>query len=101
MKELLSVSAKFCCTANCEGGEGTGQDYQDDLQDRIPVPQLTVCSPMQLLAAGVEPGQGEVLAAAGPRVEGDQVAVADEGVAGEVHGHKVASLHVQSGLHPD
>ena len=99
MKELLS--AKFICTANCEGGEGTGQDYQDDLQDRVTVPQLAVCSPMPLLAAGVEPGQGEVLEAAGPRVEGDQVAVADEGVVGEVHSHKVASLHVQPGLYPD
>ena len=99
MKELLS--AKFCCTANCEGGEGTGQDYQEDLQDRITVPQLTICSSMPLLAAGVEPGQGEVLEAAGPRVEGDQVAVADEGVVSEVHGHQVASLHVQPRLHPD
>ena len=96
MKELLS--AKFCCTANSEGGEGTGQDYHEDLQDRIPVPQLTIC----ILAAGaIEPGQGEVLAAAGPHVESDQVAVAEERVTGEVHGHQVAPLHVKPRLYPD
>ena len=56
-----------------------------------------------MLATGaIKTGQGEVLAAAGPRVvEGDQVAVAEEGVAGEVHSHQVAPLHVQPGLHPD